>query len=47
MNIVVTILSFSIIIASFIITFALTKVSSMCSRIEEGQEKELRNRKEG
>lgn len=47
MNIVVTIFSFSIIIASFIIAFALAKVSSMCSRIEEEQEKELRNRKEG
>ena len=47
MNIVVTIFSLSTIIVSFIIAFALAKVSSMCSRAEEEQEKEYINRKEG
>lgn len=47
MNIVITIFSLSIIIVSFIIAFALAKVSSMCSRAEEEQEREYINRKEG
>ena len=46
MNIVVTIFSLSIIVSSLLISFALAKVSSMCSRMEEEQERK-RERKEG